>query len=270
MRWPCSGRATYTCSTAVKERSDLHADHYLGTFGLLRTLGLQGREEPLAIYTPPGGEGFLREAVALEMEELPYPLQIAPLEPGAFVRHGDYTISAYRANHPGGANGYVLREDDRPGRFFPDRATALGVPAGPLFGQLQHGQTVRSEGGSEVKPEQVMGPSRPGRVLVYTGDTRPCEATVDAAGGCDVLIHEATFSEEEAERAQRTGHTTAAQAGELAERAGARRLVLTHLSARYSDRPYVLEREAKRACSGGCDVVVAYDGLAIDVSLREE
>jgi ribonuclease Z len=262
----------YTVGFTVREiyLTHLHADHYLGTFGLLRTMGLQGREEPLVIYTPPGGESVLKEAVALEMEELPYPLEITPLEPGAAIRHGDYTISAYRANHPGGASGYVLREDERPGRFFPDRAIALGVPEGPLFGRLQRGETVRSEGGKEVKPHEVMGPPRPGRSLVYTGDTRPCEATVEAASGCDLLIHEATFSEEETERAQRTGHTTAAQAGELARRAGVRRLVLTHLSARYSDRPYVLEREAKRACSSECDVVVAYDGLALDVSLREE
>jgi ribonuclease Z len=261
----------YTVGFTVREiyLTHLHADHYLGTFGLLRTMGLQGREEPLTIYTPPGGDDLLKQAVTLEMEELPFALEIAPLEPGVSIRHGDYTISAYRANHPGGANGYVLREDERPGRFHPDRAMALGVPAGPLFGRLQRGETVSSEGGTEVRPEQVMGPPRPGRAVVYTGDTRPCEGTVAAARGCDLLIHEATFSEEEAERAQRTGHTTAAQAGELARRAGVRRLVLTHLSARYSDRPYVLEREAKRACSSDCDVVVAYDGLALEVSLRE-
>jgi ribonuclease Z len=115
-----------------------------------------------------------------------------------------------------------------------------------------------------------MGPSRPGRTLVYTGDTRPCESTVQAAAGCDLLIHEATFSEEEADRAQRTGHSTAAQAGEVARRARVRRLVLTHLSARYSERPHVLEREARQACSGACEVVVAYDGLTVEVPLQDE
>jgi ribonuclease Z len=262
----------YAAGFSLKEiyLTHMHADHYLGTFGLLRTMGLQGREEPLDIYTPPGGEDLLKEAVALELEELPFPVEIGPLEPGASVVHGGYSISAYRASHPGGANGYVLREDVRAGRFFPDQADALGVPAGPLFGELQRGETIRLEDGREVKPEEVMGPPRPGRTVVYTGDTRPCEATLEAATGCDLLIHEATFSDEEAERAQRTGHTTASQAGELARRAGARRLVLTHLSARYSERPNVLEREAKRACSGDCDVVVAYDGLEIEVPLREE
>ncbi len=248
----------------------MHADHYLGTIGLLRTMSLQGREEPLRIYTPPGGDELLRQVLALELEELVYPLEITALKPRASVRHSDYAICAYRADHPGGANGYVLREDARPGRFFPERARALGVPEGPLFGRLQRGATVRLDDGREVRPQQVMGPPRPGRTLVYTGDTRPCEATVQAAEGCDVLIHEATFSDEEADRARRTGHTTARQAAEIAVRAGARLLVLTHLSARYSERPWVLEREAKRVCRGVCDVQVAYDGLTLEVPLRDD
>jgi ribonuclease Z len=235
----------------------LHADHYLGTVGLLRTLSLQGREEPLRIYTPPGGAELLSEAVGLELEALT-------------VRHSDYTISAYEVSHPGGANGYVLREDERPGRFYPEQARELGVPEGPFFGRLQRGEVVTLEGGREVRPEQVMGEARPGRTVVYSGDTRPCDSTVEVARGCDLLIHEATFSEEENERAQRTGHSTARQAGEVAKQAGARRLVLTHLSARYSERPHVLEREAKRACGDTCEVVVAYDGLVLEVELQKE
>lgn len=261
----------YAVGFSVREiyLTHLHADHYLGTVGLLRTMGLQGREDPLSIYTPAGGEPLLEAAIGLELEELAFPVEIAALEPGASVRHGDYVIAAYRVSHPGGANGYVLREDARPGRFYPDKACEAGVPEGPLFGRLQRGETVRWDGGREVRPEEVMGPPRPGRTLVYTGDTRPCDATVEAAKGCDMLIHEATFSEEEAERAQRTGHTTARQAGEIAQRAGARQLVLTHLSARYSERPQVLESEAKRACGGECEVIVAHDGLAIEIPLRE-
>jgi ribonuclease Z len=248
----------------------MHADHYLGTIGLLRTMSLQGREEALGIYTPPGGEDLLKSAVGLELEELTFPVRIEPLAPDESIRHSDYTISAYQVIHAGGANGYVIREDERPGRFYPEEARELGVPEGPLFGRLQRGEAVRLDDGREVTPDQVMGPARPGRTVVYTGDTRPCESTVEVASGCDMLIHEATFSEAELERAQRTGHSTARQAGEIAKRAGARRLVLTHLSARYSERPYVLEREAKRACAGACSVVVAYDGLAIEIPLRDE
>ena len=248
----------------------LHADHYLGTVGLLRTMSLQGREEPLGIYTPPGGEDLLADAIGLELEELSFPVEIKPLPPRDSIRHSDYAISAYKVNHPGGANGYVLREDERPGRFHTDAARELGVPEGPLFGRLQRGEAVTLDDGRVVTPDQVMGPSRPGRTVVYTGDTHPCDSTVEVAAGCDMLIHEATFSEEEVERAQRTGHSTAAQAGEIAKRAGARQLVLTHFSARYSERTFVLESEAKRACGGKCEVVVAYDGLVIEVPFREE
>lgn len=247
----------------------MHADHYLGTVGLLRTLSLQGREQPLAIYTPAGGAELMRTAVGLELDEFSFPVEIAPLEPPATVRQAGYSVEAYAVDHPGRANGYVLREDARPGRFYPEQARALGVPEGPLFGRLQRGEIVRLEDGGEIHPEQVMGPPRPGRTVVYTGDTRPCEATVGVASRCDLLIHEATFSEAELERAQRTGHTTARQAAELARRAGVQRLVLTHLSARYSERPQVLEREARQACSGACEVMVAYDGLTIEIPLHD-
>ncbi len=243
----------------------LHADHYLGTTGLLRTMSLQGREQPMRIFCPPGGVELLEAAAGLEMEELPFELEILALEPRAEVRHDGYSITAFKADHPGGANGYVLREDVRPGRFYPERARELGVPEGPLFGRLQRGEPVRLDDGREVKPDQVMGLPRPARTLVYTGDTRPSSVTVDAAKDCDLLIHEATFSEEEVERAARTGHSTARQAGEIAKRAGARRLILTHLSARYSERAFVLEREAKKACSRSCELAVAYDGLKIEI-----
>jgi ribonuclease Z len=248
--------------------SHMHADHYLGTVGLLRTMSLQDREEPLSLYAPPGDEELLRKAVGFELDELTYPVEINPLAPGQSVPHSDYVITAFAASHPGGANGYALREQERPGRFFPERAQQLGVPEGPLFGKLQRGEVVVLDNGNEVRPQEVLGPPRPGRCLVYTGDTRPCDATVEAARGCDLLIHEATFSDEEVERAGRTGHSTAAQAGEIARRSGARQLVLTHLSARYSERPSLLEREAKRAC-GACEVVVAYDGLSLEVPLRD-
>lgn len=246
----------------------MHADHYLGVVGLLRTMSLQGREADLAIFCPPGGDRLLAKAIGLELEELVFPFRISPIAPGGASRFGGYQVAAFEAKHPGRANGYVLREDARPGRFHPDRARALGVPEGPLFGRLQRGEAVRVEG-RKVDPEDVMGPPRPGRVLVYSGDTEPSEDTARAAAGCDLLIHEATFAEEDAERAARTGHSTARQAGEIARRAGVARLVLTHFSARYSERPWVLEKEAREACSGVCEVVVAHDGLTLEIPLRD-
>lgn len=243
----------------------MHADHYLGTVGLLRTMSLQGHQADVRIHTPPGGATLLKQVMGLELEELSFPLEIADLVPPACTRHDAYTVLAFPVDHPGGANGYALREDARPGRFYPEKARELGVPEGPLFGRLQRGEPVTLEDGRTVNPEDVMGPPRPGRTLVYTGDTRPCEATLEVATGSDLLIHEATFSEEERDRAARTGHTTARQAGELAKRAGVRRLALTHFSARYSERAWMLEREARRACAGACEVVAAHDGLTIEV-----
>lgn len=241
----------------------LHADHYLGLFGLLRTMGLQGRTEPIRVWSPPGGREIIDGAVHLEIEELPFDLQVRDLPPGQDVRHEGYVVHAYRADHPGGANGYALIEDPRLGRFNAARARELGIPEGPLFGQLHRGEAVRL-GGRVVRPDEVVGPSRPGRKVVYTGDTRPCEATAEVARAADLLIHEATFSDEESARADRTGHSTAGQAAELAGRARVRRLVLTHLSARYSDRPGLLEREARTACAG-CSIAVAYDGMCVEI-----
>jgi ribonuclease Z len=125
----------------------MHADHYLGTVGLLRTMSLQDREEPLGIFTPPGGDEMLRQAVGVELDDLTFPVRIEPLEPGGSVRRSDYAIQAYPASHAGAANGYVLREDERPGRFFPERALGLGVPEGPLFGRLQRGEAIELEDG---------------------------------------------------------------------------------------------------------------------------
>lgn len=248
--------------------SHLHADHYLGVFGLLRTMGLQGRTEPLRVWTPPGGRPIIAGAVQLEIEQLPFDLQVRDLAPGEEVRHDGYVVRAFRVDHPGGANGYALIEDPRLGRFDPERAHALGVPEGPLFGKLHRGETVRLPDGASVSPREIVGPPRPGRRVVYSGDTRPCDATVEIARGADLLIHEATFSDEEEDRAVKTGHSTAAQAAQVAARAAVRRLALTHLSARYSDRPGVLEREA-RAVAAACPTVVAYDGMQIEIPLPD-
>jgi ribonuclease Z len=146
-----------------------------------------------------------------------------------------------------------------------ERARALGVPEGPLFGQLHRGLSVQV-GERTVTAAEVVGPPRPGRRIVYTGDSRPCRATVEVARGADLLIHDATFGAEESERARATGHATAAEAAEVARRAGALRLALTHLSARYADDARPLEREAKEVFPAA---VVAYDGLVLEIPYRD-
>jgi ribonuclease Z len=244
----------------------MHADHFLGTIGLLRTMGLQARTEPISLFAPPGGGRILNDAVQLGVERVPFAVEIHELQPGARLERDGYDIVAYRSEHGGGSLGYALIEHERLGRFNLDRARELGVPEGPLFGKLHRGEAVEIEGRT-VRPEDVVGQSRPGRRIVYTGDTRPCSATVEIARGADLLIHEATFGQEEADRARQTGHSTAREAGLVAKRAGARRLLLTHVSARYAEESRLLEREARRVFRA---TTVAYDGLEIEVPFPPE
>lgn len=239
----------------------LHADHFLGITGLLRTMALQGRTDPLRIFGPPSSRGTLEQAVSLGVDRVPFPLTIEELRAGDRVEYGEYDVVAFPADHRMSALGYAFVERERLGRFDVERARALGVPEGRLFGKLHMGEAVEVDG-RRVEPADVVGPPRPGRVVVYTGDTRPSEETLEIAEGASLLIHEATFGNEEAERADQTYHSTAQGAAELASKAGVRRLCLTHVSARYSDDPSVLEAEAREAFPGA---VVARDGFSVEI-----
>jgi ribonuclease Z len=239
-----------------------HGDHYLGIIGLVRTLGLQGRTEPMRLVGPRGAAKLLGQALALGVERPVFPVEYVEVEPGQVLARDGYELRVFGVEHGGGAVGYALVERDRLGRFDPDRARELGVPEGPLWGKLQRGQAVRLEDGREVTSETIVGAPRPGRKVVYSGDTRPCAATVEAARGADLLVHEATFGEEEKDRARETAHATAKEAAEVAKAAGARRLVLTHLSARYSRDPAVLLDEARAVFA---ETVVAKDGFETEI-----
>ncbi|HKJ93520.1 MAG TPA: ribonuclease Z [Longimicrobiales bacterium] len=244
----------------------MHADHFLGVIGLLRTMGLQGRDAAMRLWTPRGTEAILESAVHLGVERVPFDVSIHALRGGQKVKRDDYDVVAFRTAHGGPSLGFALVEHERLGRFHPDRARELGVPEGPLFGRLHRGEAVEV-GGRTITPEDVVGPARPGRRVVYTGDTRPSEETVKLARDADLLIHDATFAEEEAERARETGHSTAREAADVAREAGVRRLVMTHVSPRYADDPYVLEREARRVFRSA---VVAFDGMEVDVPYRDD
>ena len=243
-----------------------HADHFLGVIGLVRTLGLQGRTEPLRLVGPKGAKRILGQALALGVERQVFEVEIVEVEADQVLARDGYDLRVFGVEHGGGAVGYALAEQDRLGRFDPDRARALGVPEGPLWGKLQRGQAVRLEDGREVSPETIVGPPRAGRKLVYSGDTRACAATVEAARGADLLVHEATFGEEEKDRAKETAHATAREAAEVAKAAGVRKLVLTHLSARYSRDAAVLLDEARLVFA---ETVVAKDGLEIEVPFAD-
>jgi ribonuclease Z len=243
----------------------VHADHFLGLTGLLRTMALQGRIEPLALHGPPRSARILDQAVRLGVERVPFEVEIVEVPPGEIVRRSGYAVEAFDVAHRTPAVGWALQEDERLGRFDVERARGLGVPEGPLFGRLHRGEAVELDG-RRVEPAEVVGPARPGRRVVYTGDTGPAVSVLEAARDADLLIHDATFGEEEAERARETHHTTALGAARLAARAGVRRLVLTHLSARYADAAYLLEDEARSAFP---DAVVAHDGLVVEVPFSD-
>jgi ribonuclease Z len=244
----------------------LHADHFLGVIGLLRTMSLQGRTDGMRLWAPVGGAAILQTAVNLGVERVTFPIELMEMQPDEPIRREGYDIVPYRVQHGGRSLGFALIEDERLGRFHPERARALGVPEGPLFGRLHRGESV-SVNGRTITPEEVVGPPRPGRRLVYSGDTRPCRSTLRLARGADLLIHDATFGEDELDRAVATGHSTAREAGSVGRKAGVRRLVLTHLSARYADDPRILEKEARQVFP---QAIVAHDGLEIDVPFVDE
>lgn len=255
----------YGVSFAVADifLSHLHTDHYLGLIGLLRTMALQGRSEPLRCWGPRGTQRIVRKCEAVGADRLSFPLEVRELAPGEVVRRREYGVHAVDAEHRGAAAlTWALVEDERRGRFHPERARALGIPEGPLWGQIHRGESVTLPDGREVHPGELVGPTRPGRRVVLTGDTRPSESTIAAARAADLLVHEATFADEEHARAVETGHSTAREAADVAQRAGARRLVLTHISARYSRDVGELEREARSVFPHS---QVARDGLEVEV-----
>ncbi len=207
-----------------------HADHWLGLPGMLKSFALRDREQPLNLYGPAGLKDLMAATRFIYGRRLPYELTVAELAPGEAVEREGYRIAPIPVSHKGAsAVGYAIVEDARPGQLDPQLAEQLGVRPGPDFGRLVRGETVNG-----VSPEQVVGPSREGRKVVISGDTSPCETLAIAAHQADVLVHEATFIAEEAERARQTGHSTARQAAELARGAEVRLLVLTHLSTRYA------------------------------------
>jgi ribonuclease Z len=208
-----------------------HADHMLGLPGLLKTYDLTDREVPLRVYGPPGLKDLFTVLRPL-IGRLGYELELEELRAGERVERDEYVVEPYETAHNVRAFGWALVEDERPGRFDPQAAKAAGVREGPDFARLQRGEEVEGTAGT-VAPEQVMGGSRPGRTVVVTGDTAPSPATVAAAADAELLIHDASFAEEDAQRAAETGHSTLGQAAAVATEAHVKMLALVHISARY-------------------------------------
>jgi len=245
-----------------------HADHYLGIIGFLRTLGMGGRTESLQLFGPVGAKRILLAALHLGIEKLPFPVDIVELCGDECLSFPGVSVSVVRADHRVPALSFVLKENARAGRFDLEAALRLGIRPGPDFGRLQQGQPVKNQNGETILPSQVIGEKRQGRILALSGDTRPNPLFAQAAFGADVLIHEATFSDEEKERALETRHSTAREAGEVAQLANAGRLLLTHLSSRFHTATSPLASQAKAAFKGW--VEVANDGLQMEIPMKEE
>jgi ribonuclease Z len=224
-----------------------HADHFLGLPGLVKTYDLTDRQAPLTVYGPRGLQDLFKTLGKL-IGRIGFDLELVEIEPGDEIDVEGGEIRAFPVEHRVRACGYALVEDARPGRFDLEEAVRLGVPEGPAFAALQQGETVEGASGP-VSPEQVVGESRPGRRVVITGDTGPCPATVEAAGGAELLVHDASFAEEEAQRALDTGHSTVGQAAAVAREAQAKMLALVHISSRYHVGTVLEEaREVYEAC----------------------
>ncbi|MEK6300450.1 MAG: ribonuclease Z [Acidobacteriota bacterium] len=223
----------------------LHGDHFNGLAGLLGTLGLDRRTQELTLVGPAGIREYLDTLARMKTLYVEYPLVIREFssmsELTAVYEAPDYGVSAHALDHRVFALGYRVEERPKPGRFNLDRARELGVPEGPMFGVLQSGASVKLDSGRVVEPHEVLGPERAGKSVAYCLDTRPCASSVELARGVDLLIHEATFTEDLTDEARQYGHSTAAQAARTALEAGARRLLITHFSTRYPDATPLLE-----------------------------
>jgi ribonuclease Z len=263
-------RQLLRCSIGLVELREVflthyHADHYLGLPGMLKTFALRGREVPLTIYGPPGLHDLFT-ALRRIFGKLTYHYELVEVRAGVALQRasGDYTIVAFPVEHGVSAFGYTIVELPRPGEFDVEAAEALGVPRGPERGLLQRGETVTLPDGVVVTPDQVLGSPRPGRKVVLAGDGGPSKSVLEASRGADVLVHEATFSIEEQERARETAHSTALDAAELAREAEVGMLALTHLSPRYFGPE--IAREARAVFP---DTVVPKDFDIIEVPFPE-
>jgi ribonuclease Z len=250
-----------------------HSDHLLGVIGLLRTLGLLNvfgeadRADGLTLYGPKGARRILTQALEVGIERVKFPVEIVELKVGEVIRRKEYDIVTFPTEHRADTIGYALVEHLRLGRFNPDKARELGIPEGPLWGRIHKGEPVTLPDGRTITPAELVGRPRLGRRVVISGDTRPCEGVREAARGADLLVHEATFSHADHVRARETGHSTALEAAEVAQAAGAKRLVLTHISPRYTREAPELLAEA-RACFPASEV--ARDGMEVEVGFGGE
>lgn len=242
-----------------------HGDHFLGLPGLIQTMQLNDRDKPLHLYGPKGLGELTHQLLSLGYFRPSYRIIAHEIENGEEVRFEEYSISALKANHNVPVLSYCLTEHQRPGRFNKSKALKLGIPEGPLFSKLQKGQTITLPAGKKITPDMILGPSRKGRKIVISGDTKPCDQMIAFSEEADILVHEATFDARLQDVAKEYGHTTAAQAAEIAKNARVEKLFMVHVSPRYLDYR-VLEDEARSVFPHS---YVAKDFQDVEVKLKK-
>jgi ribonuclease Z len=246
--------------------SHMHGDHVLGLPGLLQTMALMDRQKKLEIYGPEGIKQFLECVRETLQFGLTFPVEIHEIyDTGVVCEEKDYLIEAAKSNHVAPSLAYAFVEKPRPGKFYPEKARALGVPEGELWSKLQQGDRVKLTNGQVINPDKVMGASRKGRKIVYTGDTRPFEGFTKFAVDADLVVHEATFDDALSDKAELDGHSTPSQAAKATKKAKAKKLVLTHISARYPDARLLLEQAQKFFRN----VLVAEDFMELELPLSD-
>ena len=247
-----------------------HADHFLGIIGLLQTMSFSGREEPLTIYGPDNVHDIVSDMKQICRSRIKFQVESRRVRSGDILSFSGYRIHAIATDHGIPGLAYIFEEDMRPGRFNREQAIGLGIRPGPLFGRLQRGEDVVLviDGKEQViTPNHVMGQPRPGRKIIYSGDTRPIPADLaEIGGGVDLLIHDATFDDSEYERAREFMHSTAGEAGETATMLKAERLALFHISTRYTTAEQHL-RDAKKKYTG--EILAPDDLTMLDIPFMD-
>ena len=212
----------------------LHGDHLFGLMGLLATIGMAGQAQSVEVYGPAGLGEYVRACARYSRTNLSERINVRLVEPGVIFGDDEFVVACEPLRHRLISYGYRVAEAEQPGRFDAERAGALGVPTGPLYGRLKRGETITLDDGRSINGAEFVGPAKKGRVVVYCTDTTYCESAVRLARDADLLIHEATFAGQDAALAEQSWHSTAGMAARVALEADARRLYLTHFSPRYA------------------------------------
>lgn len=248
----------------------MHGDHTYGLMGLLASCGLAGNPERIDIYGPPHLDDYLKACSRYSQTRFSYPLKVHTVQPGTLFEDEDFTVSCYPLTHRVPAFGYRIAEKDRPGHFNAKKATALGIPSGPIYGRLKQGESVTLPDGRIVNGAELCGPTQIGRKFAYCTDTIFCDAAVELAQDADVLVHEATFSHRDADMAYQRLHSTSTMAAQVAIAAQVKQLIMTHFSPRYAPgNSIVLNDLLEEARAIFPQTLMAHDFMTYDIPRRQ-